>query len=176
MNLGSTGNFLVMFQTRRFILIISLAVLLFCGSITICFPAAAILREHHETPGVLRYHAHSSLPDKQGMTWQVILFPEEQSDRVTQYHLRLVGFPGTATFIHPQPLEIITSTGQVLDAADLLTVDSFAPNVGEYDLTKILPILPEKGSLKLSTILEGDRDLSLKIPESTLIEWQWLTQ
>ena len=165
-----------MLQTRRLILIFGLIVFCCCSSITICLPAAAILRQHHESPGVLRYHAHSTLQDQQGMTWQVILFPEKQSDRVTQYHLRLVGFPGTATFIHPQPLEIITSNGQVLDAMDLLTVSSPAPNVGEYDLTELLPILPKKGSLKLSTILEGDLNLALKIPESTLIEWQWLTQ
>ena len=108
------------------------------------------------------------------MTWQVVLFPEYNPDLVTKYHLRLVGFPRIAKFIHPQPLEIMTTNGQVLDAADLLAVSSPAPNVGEFDLTDILPMLPEKGSLKLSAILQGNHDLSLKIPESTVIEWQWL--
>ena len=145
-----------------------------CSSITICFPAAAVLRQHHETLGELRYHVQNSLQDKQGMTWQVVLFPEYQSNLVTKYHLRLVGFPGIAEFIHPQPLEIIMANGQVLNAADLLAVSSPAPNVGEFDLTHILPILPEKGSLTLSAILRGNHDLSLKIPESTIIEWQWL--
>ncbi len=87
-----------------------------------------------------------------------------------------MGFPGIAEFIHPQPLEIITASGQVLNAADLITVSSPAPNVGEFDMTNVLPILPEKGSLKLSTILHGEHDLSLSIPESTLIEWQWLAK
>ncbi len=155
-------------QIRRLILFIGFLVLLCCSSLTICSPAAAVLREHHESPGVQAYHAQSSLKDKQGYTWQVVLFPEPQSDLVTKYHLRLVGFPGIAEFIHPQPLEIITASGQVLNAADLITVSSPAPNVGEFDLTNVLPILPEKGSLKLSTILHGDRDLSLSIPESTL--------
>ena len=163
-------------QKLRVILFVGLLVLFYFCSIIICSPAAAVLRQHHESAGVLRYHAHSSFQDKQGMTWQVILFPEELSEQVTKYHLRLVGFPGIAEFIHPQPLEIITSTGQVLDAADLMVVSSLAPNVGEFDLTDLLPILPEKGSLKLSTMLQGDRDLSLKIPESTLIEWQLLAQ
>ena len=163
-------------QIRRLVLFIGFFVFLCCSSITICLPAAAVLREHHESPGVQAYHAQSSLKDKQGYTWQVVLFPEPQSDLVTKYHLRLVGFPGIAEFIHPQPLEIITASGQVLNAADLITVSSPAPNVGEFDLTNVLPILPEKGSLKLSTILHGARDLSLSIPESTLIEWQWLAK
>ena len=93
---------------------------------------------------------------------------------MTKYHLRLAGFPGIAEFIHPQPLEIITANRQVLKAADFIAVSSPAPNVGEFDLTDILPMLPEKGSLKLSAILQGNHDLSLKIPESTVIEWQWL--
>ena len=161
-------------KIRRLIVIIGFLILFYCSSITICFPAAAVLRQHHETPGVLRYHAQNSLQDKQGMTWQVVLFPEYQSNLVTKYHLRLVGFPGIAEFIHPQPLEIITANGQVLNAADLLTVFSPAPNIGEFDLTDILPILPEKGSLTLSAILQGNQDLSWKIPESTVIEWKWL--
>ena len=164
-------------KIRRWILFISFFVLLCCSSLTICSPAAAVLREHHESPGVLRYHAQSSLKDKQGYTWQVVLFPEPVSDNpVTKYHLRLVGFPGIAEFIHPQPLEIITARGQVLNAADLITVSSPAPNVGEFDFTDILPVLPEKGSLKLSTILRDDRNLSLSIPESTSLEWQWLAK
>ena len=158
----------------RLIVIIGFLIFFYCSSITICFPAVAVLRQHHETPGVLRYHAQNSLQDQQGMTWQVVLFPEYKSNLVTKYHLRLVGFPGIAEFIHPQPLEIITANRQVLKAADFIAVSSHAPNVVEFDLTDILPILPEKGSLKLSAILQGNHDLSLKIPESTVIEWQWL--
>ncbi|MDJ0902288.1 MAG: DUF3122 domain-containing protein [Xenococcus sp. MO_188.B8] len=160
-------------KIRRLILFTGFLVLLCFSSIIICLPAEAVLRQHHESPGVLRYHVHNSLQDKQGMTWQVVLFTEKQSD-VTKYHLRLVGFPGITQFIHPQPLEIITTNGQVLNAVDLLSISSPAPNVGEFDLTDILPILPEKGSLKLSIILQENHDLSLKISESILIEWQWL--
>ena len=160
----------------RLVLLVSFLIVLCFSSSMTCLPAAAVLRQHHESPEILRYHAHSSLQDKQGMTWQVVLFPEYQSDIVQKYHLRLVGFPGIAEFIHPQPLEIITSQGQTLNAADLMAVSPLAPNVGEFDLTNILPLLPDKGSLKLSTILDEDRALSLKIPESILIEWQWLAK
>ena len=165
-----------MARIYRLILVIGFFVLLYSISIAVCLPAAAVLRQHHDSPGVLRYHVHSSLPDRQGMTWQVVVFPEYQSERVRAYHLRLVGFPGRAEFIHPQPLEIITAKGEVLKAKDLITVSSPAPNVGEFDLTNILPLLPQQGFLQLSTILNGNGNLSLKIPESILIEWQWLAQ
>ena len=166
-----------MAKIYRLMVLIGFLVILCGSSSLICSPAAAVLRQHHESPGVLRYHAHTSLKDKQGMTWQVVVFPEPQSSAlVPNYHLRLVGFPGIAEFIHPQPLEIITTQGQVFNAADLFSDSSPAPNVGEFDLTKVLPLLPEKGSLKLSTILRGEWDLALKIPESILIEWQWLAK
>lgn len=155
-------------------LFIGLVLVFISSSLLICSPAAAVLRQHQESPGIMRYHVQTSLKDKQGMTWQVVLFPEYQFDLVSKYHLRLVGFPGTAEFIHPQPLEIITSKGQVLQATDLFTTSSPAVNVGEFDLTDLLPMLPKKGALKLSIALQGDRLLSLKIPESILIEWQLL--
>lgn len=164
------------YQIDRLILLLGFSIFFCCSSILHCPPAAAVLRQHYENSGELHYHAHSSLQDRQRMTWQVVLFPEYQSNVVKKYHLRLVGFPGMAEFIHPQPLEIITSKGEVLNAADINTVSSPAPNVGEFDLTDVLPLLPEKGSLKLSTILNGNHDLSLKIPESILIEWQLLAK
>ncbi len=161
-------------KIRQFIVMIGLLVFLCIVSITVCFPATAVLRQHHESSGILRYHVQNSFPDQQGMTWQVILFPEEQSKIVTKYHLRLVGFPGIAEFIHPQSLEIITASGQVLHAPDLIAVSPPAPNLGEFDMTDIFPLLPEKGSWQISAMLRGNQVLSLKIPESTLIEWQWL--
>ena len=159
---------------NKFGLSIALVLLLVISSLPIAAPAAAILRQHQESPGVMRYHAQTSLKDRQGMTWQLVLFREYQFDLVSKYHLRLVGFPGTVEFIHPQPLEIITSKGQVFDATDIFATSSPAVNVGEFDVTDILPVLPKKGALKLSIALQGDRSLSLKIPESILIEWQLL--
>ena len=164
-------------RIRQFIVIISLFLLFFGFSTIICSPAAANLRQHHESPGVLRYHAQSSLKDRQGYTWQVILFPEPvASNSFTKYHLRLVGFPGIVEFIHPQPLEIIATNGGVFKAADLIAVQAPAPNVGEFDVTDILPLLSELGSLKLSILLNDDRDLTISIPSSTRIEWQLLSK
>ncbi|MEM9273437.1 MAG: DUF3122 domain-containing protein [Cyanobacteria bacterium P01_F01_bin.143] len=146
-------------RISRVILLISSLIIFSFSSIIICFPAIAVLRTHHESPGVLRYHAQNSLSDNRGMTWQVILFPEYDSGQVAKYHLRLVGFPGVTQFVHPYPLEIITAQGQVLDAVDMIAIAPPAPNVGEFDLTDILPFLPQKGSAKLSIFLRNAKSI-----------------
>jgi hypothetical protein len=153
-----------------FCLCLFLAVLIF-----FCSPATALLRQHHESPGVLRYHALDSVRDRQDRTWQVVFFPE--SDRqTTKYYLRLVGFPGLEEFTHPQPLEIITSQGTIFTAPDVYAISSPAPNVAQYDLTSIIDRLPDSGTLKLNIMLQSDRNLSLKITKSIFAEWQLLVK
>lgn len=158
----------------RLVLLFNLALIFTAGSLAICPPATALLRQHHETPGVLRYHARDSLKDRDGNTWQVLLFPDN-SHSTTTYYLRLVGFPGVNSFIHPQALEIQTPA-KILTAKDAYAESTPAPNVGQYDLTTIVSQLPFKGSLKLAVPLKGDRTLALKIPREVLEEWQLLTQ
>ncbi|MBE9047296.1 DUF3122 domain-containing protein [Pleurocapsales cyanobacterium LEGE 10410] len=159
---------------RRSILLCNLIVIFTVGSLTIGSPATALLRQHHETHNVLRYHARDSLKDRNGNTWQVLLFPDN-SNSATKYYLRLVGFPGINSFVHPQSLEILTSQGKILTAMDAYEESAPAPNVGQYDFTPILSQLPTKGSLKLAVPLQ-EHDLSLKIPGEVLTEWQLLTQ
>lgn len=139
----------------------------------ICAPANALLRQHHETTNVLRYHARDSLRDRDGNTWQVLLFPENDRDGITNYYLRLVGFPGVNSFIHPQSLEIMTQD-KILMAKDAYAELSPAPNVGQYNLTSIMNQLPAKGKLKLAVPLDNYRELALKIPSEVLEEWQLL--
>ena len=161
-------------KLSRAILIFSLSLLCFFTSLNICPPATALLRQHHEADNVLRYHAQNSLKDRDGNTWQVLLFPEN-NDFTVAYYLRLVGFPGINSFVHPQPLEVLTNQGQIFTATDVYSQSSPAPNVGQYDLTAIVERLPAKGSLKLSVPLRFG-SLSLKIPHEVLGEWQLLTQ
>lgn len=134
-------------------------------------PARAVLRQHHETPGVLRYHSHYSLQDSAGRAWQVLLFPDNG-----RYYLRLVGFPNFAAFRHPDPLEIITANGDILVARDVFAATAPASNVGQYDLSPLLPKIPERGSLKLIPSLQIPRDFSLTVPESIALEWHWLAR
>ncbi len=158
------------------ILLFNLILIFTISSLSICFPATALLRQHHEMPNVLRYHAQDSLKDRDGNTWQVILFPDSLKTSETKYYLRLVGFPGIKSFNHPQSLEIITSQGNVLTAADAYPQSAPAPNVGQYDFTPIMLDLPSKGSLKLAVVLKENNELSLKIPNQVLTEWQLLSK
>ncbi len=161
---------------HRLVLLLNLVLIFNVVLGFLCLPATALLRQHHETANVLRYHAQDSLKDRDGNTWQVLLFPDKSQGATTNYYLRLVGFPGINSFIHPQSLEILTSQGKILTARDSFSQSAPAPNVGQYNFTAIAPQLPQKGSLKLSLPLQENRELSLKIPQEVLSEWQLLTQ
>ena len=141
--------------------------------LTFTAPANALLRQHHEASNVLRYHARDSLQDRNGHTWQVLLFPDNSQSASTTFYLRLVGFPGVNSFIHPQSLEILTPD-KILTAKDAYQETAPAPNVGQYDLTPIMSQLPAKGRLKLAVPLNDYRELALKIPHEVVEEWQLL--
>jgi hypothetical protein len=114
------------------------------------------------------------LPDESGNTWQVVLFKQLTPGQPTLFYLRLVGFPGIAEFTHPQSLTINAAKGQILTAADVFAQSSPAPNVGQYDVTDVLTKLRADESLKLLVPLKGEQILSLEIPQSLVVEWQWL--
>ncbi|AFY51304.1 Protein of unknown function (DUF3122) (plasmid) [Nostoc sp. PCC 7524] len=137
-------------------------------------PAVALLRQHHDSPGVLRYHSQVSIKDKQGYAWQVLLFKQNYNNPVRDLRLRLVGFPGVVEIAHPQPLEIEATSGKLLSASDAYALTAPAPNVGEYELTDVLPKLPTTDALKLYVPVQGEKPLVLNIPQSVVTEWQWL--
>jgi hypothetical protein len=137
-------------------------------------PAMAVLRQHQDEPGIMRYHSQESLRDQSGNAWQVLLFKQITPGKPILFNLRLVGFPGIAEFTHPQPLEITTVGGQILIAVDVFAQGSPAPNVGQYNFTDVLTKLRENDSLTLSVPLKGEQTLSLKIPQPLVVEWQWL--
>ena len=158
----------------RLLLLNGLVLLLLLGQFALTQePATAVLRQHQDEPGVMRYHSQQSLLDASGNAWQVVLFKQITPGQPVRFNLRLVGFPSIAELTHPQPLEISTASGQVLTAADVFAEESPAPNVGQYNFTEVLSKL-QKGYLTLSVPLKSKETLSLKIPESLVTEWQWL--
>ena len=158
---------------RSWLRLFNFGVILTVAWSTFSTPANALLRQHHEAPNVLRYHARDSLQDRDGHTWQVLLFPDNSGSTRTTFYLRLVGFPGVNSFIHPQSLEILTPD-KILTAKDAYQETAPAPNVGQYDLTPIMSQLPAKGKLKLAVSLKDYRELALKIPHEVVEEWQLL--
>lgn len=157
--------------------------LVWCGFVLVCIlgsitftpePAAAILRQHQDAPGIMRYHSQQSLPDTAGNAWQVVLFKQITPGQPTRFNLRLVGFPGITELTHPQPLELTTVSGQVLTAPDVFPHGAPAPNVGQYNFTDILNQLGTDDALAISIPLKGEKTMTLKIPQTLVIEWQWL--
>ncbi|MEA5583338.1 DUF3122 domain-containing protein [Nodularia harveyana UHCC-0300] len=136
--------------------------------------AQALLREHHDSPGVLHYHSQVSIKDDQGYAWQVVLFKQNYDNPVKELRLRVVGFPGVAEIAHPQPLEIEAASGKLLSASDAYGLTAPAANVGEYEVTNILPQLPTTDALKLYVPTASGTPLVLKIPNNVVTEWQWL--
>jgi hypothetical protein len=136
--------------------------------------SVAMLRQHHDAPGVLRYHSQVSIKDKEEYNWQVLLFKKINPGVKQELDLRIVGFPGIFEFSHPHSLEIITKSGKLLNASDVFATSSPASNVGEYSFTDVLPKLTTIESLKLNLPLLGEEKKILEIPKSVVSEWQLL--
>lgn len=159
----------------QLIILCGLIILFFCIPANLfCPPAIAILREYQDAPGVMRYQSQHSLRDPAGYAWQIVLFKQVSLDRSPQLILRLVGFPSIVEIAHPYPLEITTNNGKLLAATDLFARESPAPNVGQYNVTEVIPQIPEKSFLKLNVPLTENKIIILKVPISIVIEWQWL--
>ncbi|MCW5317845.1 DUF3122 domain-containing protein [Nostoc sp. KVJ3] len=136
--------------------------------------AQALLRQHHDSPGILHYHSQVSIKDEKGYAWQVLLFKQNYTSAVKDLQLRLVAFPGVVEIAHPQPLLIETAAGKLLSASDAYSLAAPISNVGEYNLTDILPKLPTTDALKLCVPLSSGKQLVLNISNSVVTEWQWL--
>jgi hypothetical protein len=155
----------------RCALVVFLALTVYVWSVQ---SAQALLRQHHDSPNVLRYHSQVSIKDEKGYAWQVLLFKQNYNSPVKDLRLRLVAFPGVVELAHPQPLLIETATGKLLNASDAYALTAPAPNVGEYNLTDILPKLPTTDALKLYVPLSSGQQLVLNISNTVVTEWQWL--
>ncbi|MCF4965968.1 hypothetical protein CV014_02090 [Nostoc sp. CMAA1605] len=117
------------------------------------------------------YRSQTRLADQLGKTWQVVLFKQVYPGQGQTLNLRLVGFPGSAELIHPQPLKITTATGKVFKAADVFLEEAPAPTIGQYDFQDILSKLPTE-PLVLSIPQPGDRSIDINVPHFILQEWQ----
>lgn len=145
-------------------------ILLGLGALT-TQPVMAEIRQQEEAPAQILYQSRHSLKDETGKSWQVVLFKRVKAGEPQSISLRLVGFPGTAKFIHPQPLTINTDAGEVLQAEDGFAEQAPAPHIGQYDLEAVFPELPPGKSVTLELPLR-DRPLEIAIPSVVVLEWQ----
>ncbi|AFY37702.1 hypothetical protein Lepto7376_1350 [[Leptolyngbya] sp. PCC 7376] len=155
---------------KQILIIISLSLLLLFSSFAWVSPSYASIRQQEEKPGQILYQSRHSIRDNQGHTWQVILFKRVKDGEVKQVDLRLSGYPDQTIFLHPADLEITHGDRPQLLAPDQFAAEAPAPNVGQFDLSEILPQLPTNGTVKLNLPLNNP--VTIKIPIAVLLEWQ----
>jgi Protein of unknown function (DUF3122) len=158
----------------RILLVAILTTFIFLGLLNLTSQTGlAAVTQLGNSPGEVIYRSQVKLDDQSGKVWQVVLFKQVYSDQPSQTNLRLIGFPGSAELIHPQPLKITSTTGKVWNAMDVFLDEAPAPTIGQYDFTKILPQLPQE-PLTLSIPLPGAKFINISVPTFVVKEWQSL--
>ncbi|MFN4270579.1 MAG: DUF3122 domain-containing protein [Thermosynechococcus sp.] len=152
---------------RHFWLIILLVIPLW---LAVSPSSPAMIRTIEEAPNQIVVQSRHQLQDNRGFTWQVILF-----SRRDQLQLRLVGFPEQYHFRHPNPLVLITSSGQTLTAPDDFPKADTVTNVGQFDLLPLASQLPKSESLVLRPPLE-EQGIEIAVPAAVAIEWHALIE
>jgi hypothetical protein len=155
-------------------ILIMLATFIFLGLGSLPSKSAiAVVTQIEETSGEVLYRSQVKLDDNLGKVWQVVLFKQIDPNQTSNINLRLVGFPGSAELIHPQPLRITSNTGKVWNAADIFLNEAPAPTIGQYNFTEILSQLPLE-PLTLSIPLPGTKFINISVPDHVVKEWQSL--
>lgn len=149
-----------------------LALILFLMA-TILFPQPAIatVDRLEESPGQVLYRSQDRLQDQSEKTWQVIVFKQIQPGQAASLQLRLVGLPGAAEVMHPQPLTLQLNQDDVLSATDVFLEEAPLPTIGQYNIDGLISQLPIE-DLCLKIPLMGDQFAELQVPRSLVQEWQ----
>ncbi|TAF11012.1 MAG: DUF3122 domain-containing protein [Nostocales cyanobacterium] len=158
----------------RVLSVVILTTFIFLGLVNLTsLTVIAAVTQLGKPPGEVIYRSQVKLDDQSGKVWQVVLFKQVYSEQPSHINLRLVGFPGYAELIHPQPLRITSNIGKVWNANDIFLDEAPAPTIGQYDFTEILPQLPPE-SLTLSIPLPRQNFINISVPAFVVKEWQSL--
>ncbi len=169
-------------QTLRLVCLTSLAmvVMLLAGGWMMPAPAQAAIREVHEAPNQVLYQSRQALRDRQGNTWQAIMFKRVKPDE-SFMALRLVGFPGVASVDRSRPLVLINTLNEqwtLEDASSKIFTDenSPEPNVGQYNIGDIIADLDPVAPLRLEMPTESGEPIQLTITPPLLQEWKRVSE
>ncbi len=157
----------------KIMLIIGLVflILVYQGSFTVN-SANALIREIEEAPNQIVYQAKHTLRDQERKPWQVVFYKRLTSGEVDTINLRLVGFPGSVEFTHPQPLKISYGQDKISLARDNFAEKAPATNVGEYQFPEVLFSIKTNAKVFLYLPLKTNQQARIKIPLPVLLEWQ----
>ena len=162
----------------RFLWVGGLVLLLIFGlELLAAPPAAAKIQFLEEAPGQMVYQSRQTVQDASGNSWQAIAFKRlDASDNSATLFLRLVGFPGTVTLNHAQPLTLVPSLGETLTAPDvssqIFSDHPPEPNVGQYDLQAVLPQLKPPIGLQLLLPTTQNAPVEISISPAVIEEWK----
>lgn len=158
---------------RRFILVaaIMLVILVSFGGLT-SERAIALISQQEEAPRQMLYQARHNLRDETGNIWKLVFYKRTKAGEIDSINLRLIGFPGSVEFSHPQPLTLITNNGKVIEAGDGFAEQSPGGNLGEYNFKKIVSELPKNEALSLQLPIKNQGRVEMKIPLAVILEWQ----
>ncbi|MBE9056117.1 DUF3122 domain-containing protein [Sphaerospermopsis sp. LEGE 08334] len=164
--------YLIWLKMGKFLIVGILTICIFLGLGSVTWKSAiAITTKIEPAPEEVLYRSLTKLDDHLGKVWQVVLFKQVYPGQTSKINLRLVGFPGSAELIHPQPLRITSKTGQIWNAHDIFLDEAPAPTIGQYDLTEILPQLPTE-PLNLAIPLPGAKSIDISVPINVVKEWK----
>ncbi len=149
---------------------LSFTVLIVCCCLIFSWPSYASVQQQVEMPGQVLYQSRQSIRDSQGQTWQVILFKRVKDGEVKQVNLQLSGYPDQNVFQHPADLQILSGDRLPFLAPDQFATEAPAPNIGQFNLSEILPLLPTNNTIQLDLPL--DNPVTIEIPIAVLLEWQ----
>jgi len=148
---------------------------LICGAM-FTFPAMAEVSQREEAPGQMLYQSQQTLRDEAGNRWEAIAFSRVYPNGTSIFYLRLVGAPNVADLARDQPLTVITSSGQTLEArntsSEIFTNASPAPYIRQYDLQPLLLQLEPTQPLQLALPTTAGSTIELEVPPSVIQEWQ----
>lgn len=131
--------------------------------------ALASIHQYPEGDRQVMHRSLQTLRDREEHAWQVVLFKRVNTGQVTDFHLRLVGFPQVTEFSHPHTLPITTGTGKTWKVNDVPV--PYPANVGEYDVRSLMADLDSNSPLTLKLPVK-DQEIELVIPPFVVQEWR----
>ncbi len=163
--------------------------------------AIAEVRQQVEAPGQVLYQSRQSLRDRDGRTWQLILFhrvvapdadfsaiaPDPDAPAIPHQNttqLRLTGFPDLVTLDRTRPLEINPLLGEPMVATDTSAKALDEPDrdrhIGQWQVVRVLEQLPSVMPLTLAVpVIDaqgGAGSITLDVPAYVVREWQSVAQ
>ena len=139
------------------------------------------ITETEITPEITHCRAEQSLIDESGHKWGLMLFTNgTKPSQFDNLQLRLSGLSSSLRIQSQKPLVISFFTDDAVqhqtklnhfEIPNNLKDSSPLPNIGQYDLHKVITKIP-RTELVLEIPLEKGKIARLHVPETTLEEWQ----